>query len=76
MRFEGFGEAAIDFYEGLEADNSKAYWSDNRQLYQEHVRGPMEALLAELEPDFAPGFGTGKVFRPYRDLRFSADKTP
>lgn len=76
VRFEGFGEAAIDFYEGLEADNSKAYWSDNRQLYQEHVRGPMEALLAELEPDFAPGFGTGKVFRPYRDLRFSADKTP
>jgi uncharacterized protein (TIGR02453 family) len=32
----------------------------------------MEELLAELEDDFGPG----KVFRPYRDVRFSADKTP
>src|SRR4051812_24169234 len=32
----------------------------------------MKALLAELEP----AWGAGKVFRPYRDVRFSADKTP
>ena len=32
----------------------------------------MEALLAELEPEF----GEGKIFRPYRDVRFSKDKTP
>src|SRR5690625_6798228 len=32
----------------------------------------MEALLLRLEPEF----GTGKVFRPHRDLRFSKDKTP
>jgi uncharacterized protein (TIGR02453 family) len=32
----------------------------------------MEELLGELEDDFGPG----KVFRPYRDVRFSADKTP
>jgi uncharacterized protein (TIGR02453 family) len=32
----------------------------------------MEALLAELDDDFGPG----KVFRPYRDVRFSTDKTP
>lgn len=75
-RFDGFGEGAIDFFEGLEADNSKAYWNDNRALYREHVRGPMEALLAELEPAFAPGFGAGKVFRPHRDVRFSNDKSP
>ena len=72
MTFPGFGEAAVDFYEGLEADNSKAYWTDNKALYEEHVRGPMVALLADLEAEF----GAGKVFRPYRDVRFSADKTP
>ncbi|MFN2521684.1 MAG: DUF2461 domain-containing protein, partial [Mycobacteriales bacterium] len=33
---------------------------------------PMEALLARLEPEF----GSGKLFRPYRDVRFSKDKTP
>ncbi len=75
-RFEGFGEGAVDFYEGLEADNSKTYWSDHLEWYREHVRGPMEALLAELEPEFAPGFGTGKVFRPHRDVRFSRDRSP
>jgi uncharacterized protein (TIGR02453 family) len=32
----------------------------------------MAALLAELEPEFGPG----KVFRPNRDVRFSADKSP
>ena len=32
----------------------------------------MEELLAELADDFGPG----RVFRPYRDVRFSKDKTP
>lgn len=32
----------------------------------------MEELLAEL----APEFGEGKIFRPYRDVRFSGDKSP
>ncbi|WP_406689200.1 DUF2461 domain-containing protein [Saccharopolyspora sp. ID03-671] len=76
MRFEGFGDGAVEFFEGLQADNSKAYWADNRELYQEHVRAPMEALLAELEPEFGPGFGKGKVFRPFRDVRFARDKSP
>lgn len=72
MRFEGFGEYAVDFYEGLAADNSKAYWTDHKAIYDEQIRGPMLALLAELETEF----GTGKIFRPYRDVRFSGDKSP
>jgi uncharacterized protein (TIGR02453 family) len=72
MGFAGFGERLVDFYEGLIADNSKAYWTDNKTVYEQHVREPMHALLAELEPEF----GAGKIFRPYRDVRFSANKTP
>lgn len=72
MGFAGFGEGAVDFYEGLAADNSKAYWSDHRAVYDEQVRAPMEALLAELAPEFGPA----KVFRPFRDVRFARDKTP
>jgi uncharacterized protein (TIGR02453 family) len=72
MGFAGFGDRLVDFYEGLEVDNSKAYWTDHKQVYEEHVRAPMRALLAEL----APEFGAGKIFRPYRNLRFSQDKTP
>ncbi|HUJ67788.1 MAG TPA: DUF2461 domain-containing protein [Acidimicrobiales bacterium] len=63
---------AVEFYEGLEADNSKVYWTDHKAVYERDVKGPMEALLAEL----AGEFGEGRVFRPNRDIRFSADKSP
>jgi uncharacterized protein (TIGR02453 family) len=72
MTFHGFGDGLVPFYEGLEADNSKAYWSDHKATYDSEIRAPLEALLADLEPEF----GEGKVFRPYRDVRFSKDKSP
>ncbi|WP_199431847.1 DUF2461 domain-containing protein [Qaidamihabitans albus] len=76
MAFTGFGEYAVDFFDGLVVDNSKSYWQDNLATYRADVRAPMEALLAELVPEFGPGFGEGKVFRPYRDVRFARDKSP
>jgi uncharacterized protein (TIGR02453 family) len=70
--FGGFPPQAIVFYEGLEADNSRPYWVAHRDTYEECVRDPMEELLLELNEEF----GAGKVFRPYRDVRFSKDKSP
>jgi uncharacterized protein (TIGR02453 family) len=72
MAFKGWPPEAIEFYEGLQADNSKTYWQQNKDVYERCVRAPMEALLADL----AAEFGAGKIFRPYRDVRFSADKSP
>jgi uncharacterized protein (TIGR02453 family) len=72
MTFDGFPDEALVFYEGLCADNSKAYWTDHKATYDACVRAPMLALLDLLEPEFGPG----KLFRPYRDVRFSKDKTP
>ncbi len=72
MTFTGFPDAALDFYEGLEADNSKAYWTDHKPVYDQAVAAPMKELLAALEPEFGPV----KFFRPYRDVRFSKDKIP
>jgi uncharacterized protein (TIGR02453 family) len=72
VTFTGFGDGAVEFYDGLIADNSKAYWTDQRAVYEADVREPMQALLGALEPEFGPG----KIFRPYRDVRFSHDKTP
>ena len=72
MTFSGFPDEGLVFYEGLEADNSKTYWTQHRELYDAHVRGPMQELTDEL----APEFGVPKLFRPYRDVRFSQDKTP
>jgi uncharacterized protein (TIGR02453 family) len=70
--FTGWPAEALEFYEGLEADNTRTYWLAHKTDYDENVRGPMQALLDEL----APTWGPGKIFRPYRDVRFSADKTP
>lgn len=72
MTFQGFPDAGLVFYEGLEADNSRTYWLEHRSSYDTAVRAPLQALVDEL----APEFGTPKVFRPYRDVRFSHDKTP
>jgi uncharacterized protein (TIGR02453 family) len=71
-KFAGFPDDALRFYEGLEVDNTKAYWTDHKAIYDDAVKGPAEALLTELGPEF----GEGKIFRPYRDVRFSGDKTP
>ena len=40
---------------GCEADNTKAYWTDHKATYDACVKAPMEALLAELEPEFGAG---------------------
>ena len=72
MAFKGWPAEAIEFYEGLEADNTRAYWQDHKQEYEELVRRPMTELLGEL----AGEFGEGSIFRPYRDVRFSRDNSP
>jgi uncharacterized protein (TIGR02453 family) len=72
MSFSGWPAEALDFYEGLEADNSRVYWTAHKAIYDEKVLGPMTELLEEL----APEFGDPKIFRPYRDVRFSKDKSP
>lgn len=70
--FSGIPIEALDFYEDLENDNSKSFWTAHKETYERCVRIPLEALVQEL----APEFGAAKLFRPYRDVRFAKDKTP
>ena len=70
--FSGFPPSALAFYAGLEADNSREHWRAHRPTYEQDVREPMLALLDALEDEF----GEAKLFRPNRDVRFSADKSP
>jgi uncharacterized protein (TIGR02453 family) len=72
MSFQGISFTALDFYEDLEADNSKSFWTAHRQVYDEQVKAPLQELAAELGPEF----GTAKFFRPFRDVRFARDKSP
>jgi len=72
MKFEGFPAEAFAFYKELRTNNSREWWPGNKDRYERFVREPLEALAAELEPEFGPI----KTFRPFRDVRFSRDKTP
>jgi uncharacterized protein (TIGR02453 family) len=70
--FRGIPAEAFDFYDGLTADNSKAFWTEHRDTYESCVKAPLESLLAETAAEFGPG----RLFRPHRDVRFSHDKSP
>ncbi|UUP13369.1 DUF2461 domain-containing protein [Aeromicrobium wangtongii] len=70
--FNGFPEAALDFYDDIEMDNTKTFWEAHKDVYRTAVAEPMKALTAAL----ADEFGEAKIYRPYRDVRFAKDKTP
>jgi uncharacterized protein (TIGR02453 family) len=72
VSFRGFPAAAISFFEGLAADNSRDYWTANKAVYERAVKGPMAALIEEVDERYRPM----RMFRPNRDVRFSADKSP
>ncbi|HET6967221.1 MAG TPA: DUF2461 domain-containing protein [Ornithinibacter sp.] len=63
---------AVDFYDELRAENTRAWWQANKERYAVSVTAPLQALLGALEGEFGPG----RLYRPHRDVRFSADKSP
>src|SRR5699024_6430568 len=72
LMFTGFPEAALDFYDDLEMDNSRTFFQAHRHIYDTAVLAPMRALTDLLADEFGPA----KIYRPHRDLRFSKDKSP
>jgi uncharacterized protein (TIGR02453 family) len=71
-QFAGFSDAAVDFYERLEADNSRTFWLDNKHTFDTEIKGVMNDLLGDLPQSL----GVFHVFRPNRDVRFSKSKEP
>ncbi len=70
--FVGFGKDALDFFDELEINNDRGWFAANRARYESGIAEPLRLLGEAL----APNFGTPKAFRPFRDVRFSADKRP
>lgn len=68
----GFTDDSFRFFADLAQDNSREFWTAHRDRYDAAVREPMLALLDAM----ALEFGTGRLFRPNRDIRFSPDKRP
>jgi uncharacterized protein (TIGR02453 family) len=71
--FHGFGPEVFGWFDGLERDNSKAYFTATRELYEAEVRGGLQALLDELSGTFG---GEVKLFRQQRNLRFAPKGSP
>jgi uncharacterized protein (TIGR02453 family) len=69
--FSGFPQVAIEFYQQLEADNTKVFWDAHKGTYKDTVVTPMR-LFCEALPEYGPFH----MFRPHNDLRFSKNRPP
>jgi uncharacterized protein (TIGR02453 family) len=72
-----FTRKTLAFLRALKRNNDREWFRARKADYEQHVRGPMIALLQQLARDL-PGFAPDRVclFRIYRDTRFSSDKRP
>jgi len=80
-----FSRDTLTFLNQLARNNNRDWFNENKQRYEDEVRGPaldfirlMDERLDDISPHFlavAKKVG-GSLMRPYRDTRFSRDKTP
>ena len=77
-----FTTDTLRFFRGLKRRNERAWFEAHRAEYEAYVRAPMRALVEEMDvrlARFAPeivGDPKHSIFRIYRDIRFSKDKSP
>ncbi|MBC8088060.1 MAG: DUF2461 domain-containing protein [Phycisphaerae bacterium] len=80
--FTSFKPAALTFLRGLKRNNRKEWFEEHRADYERELKYPMLALIEDIDvrlAEFAPeivGSPKRSMFRIYRDVRFSKDKTP
>ena len=83
--FKGFSPTMFDFLAELAANNNREWFQVRKDTYEADVREPalafieaMASPLAKISPHFTavPKKTGGSLMRPYRDTRFSRDKTP
>src|SRR5260370_18559988 len=77
-----FTAATFRFFRGLARHNAKPWFEAHRAEYEREVRAPMQALIEESGLGFGrlgaeiTGNPKRSMFRIYRDIRFSKDKSP
>jgi uncharacterized protein (TIGR02453 family) len=77
-----FPPETLRFLRALKRNNKREWFLAHRDEYERHVRQPMIEMIERLAEDFR-GFApeivaspTRSMYRIYRDVRFSADKSP
>ena len=80
-----FRPALFAFLRDLARNNNRDWFEANRSRYEKHLLGPAQQFITEFAPrlrrisrhfDADPRPGKGTLFRIYRDVRFSKDKSP
>jgi uncharacterized protein (TIGR02453 family) len=80
-KFSGFPPEAFAFLRDLKKNNNREWFQENKIIYDTKVRAPMVQLIEALQPEmkeFAPELEVNSraIFRIYRDIRFSQNKSP
>lgn len=79
MAFQGFPKETTQFLTNLSKNNNKDWFAKHKAAYKDFVEAPAKDFCAEMEDHLSNLVArplTGKIFRIYRDVRFSNDKTP
>jgi uncharacterized protein (TIGR02453 family) len=77
-----FGPGAFAYLKGLKKNNRREWFEPRKPELQREVLGPLRAVAEELDVRFArlaPEYEANpkrSLFRIYRDVRFSKDKSP
>ncbi len=80
--FTGFRPGALTFLRSLARNNKREWFEANRGRYESEVKHPLQVLVEEIDArlgEIAPemiGNPKRSIFRIYRDVRFSKDKSP
>lgn len=80
--FTRFPPKALTFLRALKRHNDREWFRERKDQYEQLLRTPMAALIERLADDLrtvAPNIvcePKTAIYRPYRDTRFSGDKTP
>ena len=73
LDFKGYPAQTFAWFEGIEANNTRQWFTEHRETFDHAVRGALEAMLEDLADELG---GHVKIFRQNRDIRFSPDKSP
>src|SRR5262245_10569949 len=80
--FPGFSPEALKFFVQLKRHNNRPWFLKNKETYEREIKGPTVSLVLAINAELralAPEFITEpkrSIYRIYRDVRFSADKSP
>ncbi len=80
-RFEGFADATGKFFESLAKNQKREWFQAHKDEFEIGWNQPMKALLTDLRQAIDRSYAhcdldEPKVFRIFRDVRFSKDKSP